>query len=211
VKTSVVHDIREGWHEVRSRRWLWTIIAYWCASAVFAFPAFFVLGPYIAKQSLGGASAWAAILTTGGVGGLLGALVGLRIKPRRQLYAVLLLMLLQWPALVALAFRAPTVVIAAGFFCFSFGMGWGWVLWPTILQQQIPEHAISRVSAFDYVGTLALNPMALAAVGPVAAVIGTRATLLGTAAIAFGCTLLALSVRDIRELEAPPDAVPAVA
>jgi hypothetical protein len=84
------------------------------------------------------------------------------------------------------------------------------VLWPTVLQQQIPAHAISRVSSFDYVGTLALNPMALALVGPVAAAIGARATLLGAAAIAVGCTLLALSVRDIRELEAPPDAVPAV-
>jgi MFS family permease len=201
--STVVQELREGWHEVRTRRWLWTIIAYWCASAVFAFPAFFVLGPYIAKQSLGGASAWAAILTTGGVGGLAGALVGMRIKPRRQLLTILLLMLLQWPALVMLALRAPTAAIAAGFFSFSFGMGWGWVLWPTIIQQQIPEYAISRVSAFDYVGTLALNPIALALVGPIAIAVGTRATLLGSAAIAVACTLVALSVREIRELEAP--------
>jgi predicted MFS family arabinose efflux permease len=201
--TSVIEEIREGWREVRSRRWLWTVIAYWCASAVFTFPAFFVLGPYVAKQSLGGASAWAAILTTGGVGSLVGALAGLRVKPRRQLFAVLLLMLFTFPAPVLLAFTAPTAAVAAAFFMFSFGMGWGWVLWPTILQQQIPPHAISRVTAFDWVGTLALNPIALALVGPIALAIGIRATLLGSAAIGLAATVLALSVRDIRQLEAP--------
>jgi MFS family permease len=201
--TTVVHDLRDGWREVRSRRWLWVSIAYWCWMAVAAFPVFFVLGPYIAKQSLGGASAWAAILSTGGVGGLAGALVGMKTKPRHQLRTCLTLMLLLAPAFVLLAFRLPTAAIAAGFFVFSFAMGWGWVLWPTILQQQVPPYALSRVSAWDTVGTLALNPIALALVGPVAGLAGTKATLLGAAVLLVAATLVVLSVREIRELEAP--------
>src|SRR5439155_23557060 len=55
---SVIGELREGWHEVRSRRWLWVSIVYWGAYNITAFPAFLVLGPYVAKHSLGGASAW---------------------------------------------------------------------------------------------------------------------------------------------------------
>ena len=40
--------------------------------------------------------------------------------------------------------------------------------WDTMLQQHIPQDAISRVSSYDWMGSLIFQPLALAAVGPVA-------------------------------------------
>jgi hypothetical protein len=65
-------------------------------------------------------------------------------------------------------------------------------------------------------GSLALTPLALAAVGPISSAIGTRATLIGCTILVFGATAPVLLSRDVRTLErrsaAPePEAAPATA
>ena len=50
-------------------------------------------------------------------------------------------------------------------------------LWETSLQQHIPPAALSRVSAYDWFGSLAFQPLGLVLAGPAAAAIGTSATL----------------------------------
>jgi hypothetical protein len=70
-------ELREGWRELTSRTWLWTSITYFgLFNALSA--SFDVLRPVIARRSLRGAAAWAAILTGVGVGSILGAAVALR-------------------------------------------------------------------------------------------------------------------------------------
>jgi hypothetical protein len=49
---------------------------------------------------------------------------------------------------------------------------------------------LSRVSAYDWMGSMALRPLGLAIVGPIAAAIGFKATLLG----AFGLTMASSTV-----------------
>ena len=70
-------ELREGWDEFWSRTWLWVIVlAALVDNAVFS-GTFSVLGPVIAKEELGGAAAWGAIL---------GALRG-RLRRRRDRHA----------------------------------------------------------------------------------------------------------------------------
>ena len=45
-----------------------------------------VLGPYVAKHSLGGAAAWGAILASHGVGQVIGGVGGLRLRPARRCF-----------------------------------------------------------------------------------------------------------------------------
>jgi len=75
-------------------------------------------------------------------------------------------------------------------------------LWHTTLQQRIPESAISRVSAIDWTGTLVLNPLGFALVGPLAAGIGIRTTLIASALLTLGSTLVVLAVPTVRNLRA---------
>ena len=53
------------------------------------------------------------------------------------------------------------------------------VLWATALQQNIPREALSRVASYDWLGSLALTPIALLAAGALAATIGLSGRDLG--------------------------------
>src|SRR5947209_5881136 len=60
--SSVREDLREGWREFTSRTWVWTIVSYFGLYQLTLFPALLVLGPFVAKEQLGGAGAWGTIL-----------------------------------------------------------------------------------------------------------------------------------------------------
>jgi hypothetical protein len=103
---------------------------------------------------------------------------------------------------ILLALIAPTAAIAAGAFVGGCGLAVGQSLWETTLQRRIPQGALSRVSAYDWFGSLAFNPFGLAVMGPLAVTIGTRATLLIAAAwfATSSLTLAALpSIRNVRD------------
>ena len=61
--------------------------------------------------------------------------------------------------------------------------------------------AIPRLYAYDAVGSFALTPVAMAALGPIASVLGARATLTGCAILTVGATAPVLLSRDVRSLE----------
>ena len=76
-------DFVGGWREITSRTWLWAQICWDASNLFFVVAPILVLGPVIADKSLGGASAWGAILACFPVGALIGGLVALRWQPRR--------------------------------------------------------------------------------------------------------------------------------
>jgi predicted MFS family arabinose efflux permease len=197
-------DLTDGWREFRSRTWVWAevLVAGACGNMFTA--AFTALGPVIAKSHLGGASAWAAVLAAQGAGGFLGGLLVLRLRVRRPLVVANL----AWGVLVLpdllLAFIAPTAAIAVGAFVGGCGLAIGQSLWETTLQRNIPQRALSRVSAYDWFGSLAFNPLGLAVMGPLAVAIGTQATLLVAASwfVVSSLTLISVpSIRNVRNYE----------
>src|SRR5262249_58427015 len=78
-----------------------------------SYAPFFVLGPYVAKQSMHGAAGWAVVLTGEAVGALSGAVAGGRVKLRRPLATIGLTFLVTGLQLVLLAAHAPLATIAA--------------------------------------------------------------------------------------------------
>ena len=75
-------DLFDGAREAWSHIWL-RVGFLAAAVANVGIGIMFVLGPLIAADELGGATAWGIILTGGAVGGLLGGLLALRFRPRR--------------------------------------------------------------------------------------------------------------------------------
>ena len=63
-----------------------------------------------------------------------------------------------------LALRAPLVLIAAGALLSGAGSMVFNALWETSLQQHVPATALSRVSAYDWFGSLAFQPIGLVVV-----------------------------------------------
>jgi len=83
----------------------------------------------------------------------------------------------------------------------GFGFAAGNTFWQTALQQNVPEHALSRISSFDWLGSVAFNPLGYALIGPLATAVGTSQALVACGVInvmvAVGVTFVP-SVRRIR-------------
>lgn len=199
-------ELRHGWKEFSSRSWMVAIIISASISNAIFFPIFQVLGPTVAKESLGGSSSWALIAALWGIGGLLGGIVAIGVRPRRPLLVGEGLVALIALPVFALAVPASTAIIAAAALLAGGTVSLAEILYETTAAQQIPPQALSRVIAYDWFGSLALEPMTLALIGPLAAGIGISTTLwLGALAMTL-CQLCVLLVPSIRHLEARPDA-----
>lgn len=74
------------------------------------------------------------------------------------------------------------------------------------MARHIPPGALSRVSSYDWMGSLALLPIGFALSGPVAAALGARHVLGAGAVLALAMLLAALVPRSTRMLagEAQP-------
>jgi MFS family permease len=198
-ESGLVSDLREGFAEVRRRTWLWSIVAAFSFVNTLAV-ALVVLGPLTAKLHLGGPAGWAAVLAARAVGWLGGSLGLLRVHPRRPLLVGVIGGGTIALPLALLAGPAPLPWVAVGALLAGAGGMVFNTLWETTLQQQIPDHARSRVSSYDWFGSLALQPVGYALIGPLAAAVGVGNALDLCAVLSLAAVLALLAVRDVRTL-----------
>lgn len=199
-RSSFLRELKDGLAAVTRRTWFLLNL---CAHALWnvGFAAFLVLGPIVAKQHLGGASAWGLIGAAMGAGAVVGGLVALRLKPRRPLVVANLAGTLAALQLLALAVPLPTAAIMA--FCV---VGWGGLtllneVWFATVPQLIPADVLARATSFDWLLSIIAMPVGFAVSGPVADHIGIQPTLVAAAAImAVPCALIVLvpGVRSVR-------------
>jgi MFS family permease len=197
---TMLRELREGWDEFRSRTWLWAIVVQFAFVNAFGGGAWFVLGPVVSKADLGGATAWGVILACSNAGFVLGGLITLRYRPERPLLVATLAILLMVPPWLLLAGPAPTVAIAAAAVVAGMGIELFGVFWDLSMQQNIPAEKLSRVYAYDALGSFVFIPLGYSAMGPIAEAIGIRETLFLASAIAVASTLAVLAVPDVRNL-----------
>jgi predicted MFS family arabinose efflux permease len=196
-----LHDLREGWRTFRSTTWLWTFVA-GAALGNMVWGAWSVLGPVIAERDLGGAATWGAILAAMGVGTLIGALLAIRARPRRPLVLATLAAITFAAPLAMLAAGVPAALVGAGALLAGGGMMICNSVWESTVQREVSPGTLSRVSAYDWFGSIAFQPLGMAIWGPLAGVIGTSTALwLASALITASCAAL-LAVPDIRRVGA---------
>jgi hypothetical protein len=198
IGTSVLRDLVDGWREFASRSWVWLMVLSFLIYQASILPATYVLGPTIAKEKYAGASAWAAILSTRAIGALAVSGVLLRWRPPRPLVFVCLAILLDVPFLAALAAGAPLLVVLALAAVGSAGLVGADTAWETALQERVPQQALSRVSAYDFLGSAAMNPIGFALIGVVAAARGEIGTLTVVLAVNVIVYLGLATLRPIR-------------
>jgi MFS family permease len=205
---SLVRELRAGWREVRSRAWVWVTIAAYAVALLCMYAQWYALAPDIARRHYGGAGVFGVLETVAGIGAVSAAIVSLRWRPSHPL-ATGLLLCLMWPLECgAFALGAPLALVIP---C-SFGTGWGFALmiiwWETALARHIPPNLLSRVSAYDWMGSLALLPLGYALAGPLAEAFGAQTVLGVGSLVGLAALLLALvprSTRELTELPATPE------
>jgi len=198
---SFVHQLRQGWSEFWARTWLWVIVLEFSLVNVLIFAPMFVLGPVIAKQSLGGAPVWGILLAVEAAGSVLGGTLMLRWHPRRPLLiATLTTLTWLWP-LLTLAHRGPVWLLAAGMCISGIGLAAFGTLWTTTMQHEVPSEMLSRVSAYDWFGSLVFLPVGMAIIGPISETIGVTRTIVGATVLYLTLNVLALCVPSITKME----------
>ncbi|WP_229852893.1 MFS transporter [Streptomyces albospinus] len=196
----VLHDLRDGWREVAGRPWLWGIVVQFSIVNAVIIAVQSVYGPLVAEEHLGGAGPWGLALAAFGAGTAGGALLMTRYKPRRILLAgTLSVFPLALPS-AALAVPLPTAGLAAVLFGSGVSIEVFAVTWMLALHQEIPEEKFSRVSSYDWLGSLAMVPVATALAGPAQDLVGRPAALWGCTALVVLLTAAVLCVPDVRRL-----------
>lgn len=192
-------EARAGLQEVVSRPWLWTAFLSFGLGNL-AMAPYFVLGPLVVKEELGGARDWGFIVTGGAMGGILAAALALRWKPSRPLlvsFPIMLFLPLQQLALVP---PLPLGVLVVGSALVMVGIVLGNTLWQTVVQQNIPNDRLARVDAFDWMVSLVFMPIGFVLTGPCADRFGVDTTLIAAAVIATLSHTLILFVPSVRQM-----------
>lgn len=200
-------DLAEGWREVRSRDWLWASLLGFGIGNL-AWGAQGILGPLVAENELGGAAAWGFISASFGVGGLLGGLILLTWRPSRLLLVSTTITFVMGVHIALYAVAPPVVLLMASAVATSVAIVISNTLWETSMQQHIPQHAISRVSSYDWAVSLIFMPIGFVFWGPLADWIGVDETLLlaaGASVAAHALVLLAPGIWTLRRLDDPPE------
>ena len=196
----VLTQLRKGFREVRSRTWVWVTIAGFSGAVLFVYAPWYALAPSIARDTYGGTGVFGLLESLAGLGAVVGAVLGLRWRPARPLRSGLLLVL-AWPVLDAsFALHAPVQFVSVCAFATGFGFALMIIWWETALAQHIPAGLLSRVSSYDWMGSLALLPLGYALAGPLAEALGAQHVLLVGSIIGLGMLGLTLLPRETREL-----------
>jgi len=193
-----VHDLVHGWKEFTSRTWVWLMVVVAGALGNFFTAAITALGPAVAKEHYGGAGAWAAVSAGMGAGALAGAVLVFRVRSRTPLVVACFAWALLAVPDFALAFLVPLAVVVVAAILGGAGQTTGNALWDTTFQRKIPQESMSRVSSYDWFGSLLFNPLGLAVAGPIAAAIGTSTTLAIAGCWFVGASLVLAALPSVR-------------
>ncbi|HEY5386971.1 MAG TPA: MFS transporter [Thermoleophilia bacterium] len=193
-----VRDLVAGWREFTSHTWLWAMVA---GASVFLFAVegpIQVLGPIVAQDVYDGARTWGLTSAAMGIGQIAGGLLSLRWRPRRPLFVIAAGMGVAALPVAFLALQVPVGMLYASLA--SLGVVWGLYdpFWTTCMQREVAPEMISRVSSYDYLGSLAFFPAGLALAGPLAGAFGVSAVLWGGSVAALAVALALVCVRDVR-------------
>jgi len=201
---SMLADLREGWSAFASMTWVWVVVvAFGFLNAIQA-GAWVTLGPALAQDTIGEA-AWGWVLSAEAAGLILMTLVMLRWKLRYPVRAGMIgITALALPIMILGVSPTvlPLVVLAfvAGCGIEVFSIGWN-----TAIHQHVPNEVLSRVSAYDALGSFVAMPAGQIAFGPLAEVFGTRDVLVVSGVLYVVICALTLLSRSVRNLESLDD------
>jgi fucose permease len=200
--SSTLSEIKTGWREFSSRKWVFLVVISFSFVVSMERAVYSVLGPLVADEKLGGPKPWSFILATWAIGSVVGVLFAAKVRPR---YPIRVAIIVQFPLFLwffSLGNIRNIFVIALFSFFVGIAFDFFYVLWVTTLQQHIPKESLSKVMAYDVLGSLALAPIGLAIAGPIAEIYGTSLVLNVISFAFLICLVVPLLSREVRMTEA---------
>jgi len=198
---SMFDDLIHGWKIFISFRWIVIgvfgfsfIILAWAAGEN-------VLGPLIALEEFNGAKSWSLVLSFEGIGLIIGSIIGVKIKLK---YPLRFLLIISFSiSLYMWSMARPQSIWFIAFCALLWGLTLDlWItIWSTAMAREVPREALSRVSAFDAMGTMLLRPVGLAIAGPLSLAFGLSNTLYALSIFSAICIFGMLATPAMRNMQ----------
>ena len=195
-----IEELRAGWREVKSRTWLWAMLLRVCLVLCIVIAPFQILGPLGLREEGYGAAAWGWLQAVFSGGMIVGAVIALRYRPRRPMIVVTLTGSTAVAAPLTLAIFGDPWVLGAVYGLRGIAVGILVAVWNATLQTQVPAESLGRVTAWDWMATLALWPAGLAVAGPLAQAFGVTTMCWVTGGLGLVASFWVLLVKDVWRL-----------
>jgi MFS family permease len=202
-KPTFIFELREGFKLVWEIKWIAASIAMATFQLMVIVAAETVLLPVITRREFGTDSVFAISAAAFSLGGVLSAVVAIKIKTSRPgLIAISIWSLFAFAPLV-LAFPLNPQFVIIGYFIAGLSIG-GWeAYWITAVQREVPQDLQGRVFSIDMVGSGGMMPIGMALVGPSVALFGEKPFLLGAIVFHLLVCYLVLLVPGVKEMRTP--------
>jgi MFS family permease len=199
-ENTMLDDLLHGWKVFLSFRWIVIIVGAFSFIVMCWAAAENVLGPLIALEHFNGAKSWSFVISAESAGLIFGSLIAIKVKPK---YPMRFLMISSFTItfyIWSLAKPQSLLIIAFGAFLFGITLDlWG-TLWSTAVQRQVPRDSLSRVSAFDAMGSMMFRPVGLAIAAPLSTLVGIENFLQILAAITVVAIVVPLLDPQVRNM-----------
>ena len=199
-ENTMLDDLIHGWKIFLSFRWIVIIVGAFSFIVMCWAAAENVLGPLIALEHFNGAKSWSFVITAESAGLIVGSIIAIKVKPK---YPMRFLMISSFSItfyIWSLAKPQSLLMIAFGAFLFGITLDlWG-TLWSTALQRKVPRDSLSRVSAFDAMGSMMFRPVGLAIAAPLSTLVGIENFLQILAAITVVAIVVPLLDPQVRNM-----------
>ncbi len=193
-------ELRRGWYEVRSRTWLWVMLLRVCLVLFIVIAPFQVLGPLGLVQEGYGAVAWGWLQAVFSAGMIVGMLIAMRYRPKRPMITVSLAGSTAIAAPLAMAIFGDPWTLGVVYSLRGVSVGILAAVWNTTLQTKIPRESLGRVTAWDWMSSLALWPVGLAIAGPLAQAFGVIPMCWVTGILGIAASFWVFFVKDVWRL-----------
>jgi MFS family permease len=203
-RVGVVRAFAEGLREARRHPWFLAGLTALTVVIATGYSATGVALPIVSRDRYGTEAVLAAALTAYTVGGLVGAVLVSRWRPRAPGWTALGFLSCYGFAPLALLFPVPAAVVVAAYAVSGIGIELFNVPWFTATQREVAEDKLARVSSVDFLLSYGLAPVGLALIAPAIGAYGLAPVLGVCAAACFLVPAAAMLVPTTRELSRSP-------
>ena len=199
-QTKFVDELRLGWNEFKTRHWLVAMVIGFAFISASIEAVWAVLGALQSDKSYAGATTWSWILGAMSIGFLIGTVIANRIKPKRPLVLIMALFLINPLYLLAFGTGQSIWLVLITAMVLGIALDLFYVMWATVIQQQVPDEVLSRVNSYDAFGQYLFGPLGMLIAGPLAMSIGIQNTMVGFAVLSLLAVFATLAVPSVRKI-----------
>jgi hypothetical protein len=204
-----VRDLRQGWTDFASRRWLWVMVLQGAVVVPVWLVGYQMLGPVYGQDYLGGAGPWGLVVSAFTAGLIIGAVTALMWRPARVAVVVCAGTGSMALPLAVMSLAGPLPVLVAATATAGAGLAVSMTMWASLVQERIPADRLSRITSYSTLGQILPVPAGYLAAGPLAAAFGVRAVLGAGAVVICAAMVVPLLLRQVRALALAPADQPA--